>query len=87
MAHCAQARKRTRQSEKARIRNKSTRNEIKTLEKTLEEKLKAKDAEGAQAIFRTVISKLDKAARNHVYHRNAVARQKSKVAQLVNGLS
>ena len=87
MAHCAQARKRTRQSEKARIRNKSTRSEIKTLEKTLEEKLKATDVEGATALFRTVISKLDKAAKNHVFHRNAVARQKSKVAHLVSSLS
>ena len=87
MAHSAQATKRARQSEKARIRNKSVRNEIKTLEKTLQEKLTAKDMEGAKALFRTVISKLDKAAKNHVYHRNTVARQKSKVASLLKGLS
>lgn len=84
MAHCAQARKRTRQSEKARIRNKSTRNEIKSLTKTLTEKVTAKDVEGARAIFRTVISTLDKATKNHVFHRNAVARQKSKIAGLLH---
>lgn len=86
MAHSAQARKRARQSEKARIRNKSVRNEIKTLTKTLGEKIAAKDAAAAKPLFLEVISRLDKAAKNHVFHRNAVARQKSKVARLVNSL-
>jgi len=84
MAHCAQARKRTRQSEKARIRNKSARNELRSLTKTFAEKVSAKDVEGARELFRTVISKLDKAAKNHVFHRNAAARQKSKAAGLLH---
>ena len=87
MAHSAQARKRSRQSEKARVRNKSLRNEIKSLHKTLVERVNSKDVEGAKALFRTVVSKLDKAAKSHVFHRNAVARQKSKVAQLLNTLN
>jgi small subunit ribosomal protein S20 len=86
MAHSAQARKRARQSDKARIRNKSVRNEIKTLTKTLGEKVAAKDAAAAKTLFLTVVSRLDKAAKDHVYHKNAVARQKSKVARLVNSL-
>ncbi len=84
MAHSAQARKRSRQSDKARIRNKSVRNEIKTLTKTLNEKVSAKDVEGARALFQSVVAKLDKAARSHVFHRNTAARQKSKAARLLN---
>ncbi len=84
MAHSAQARKRSRQSDKARIRNKSVRNEIKTLTKTLNEKVSAKDVEGARALFQSVVAKLDKAARGHVFHRNTAARQKSKAARLLN---
>lgn len=86
MAHSAQARKRARQSDKARIRNKSVRNEIKTLTKTLLEKVDAKDGAAAREIFKTVVSKLDKAAKSNVYHRNSVARQKSKIAAIVNAV-
>ena len=87
MAHSAQARKRARQSERRRIRNKSVRNTIKTLTKSLAEKIQAKDGAGAQALFRNVVSQLDKAAKQHVYHRNAAARYKSRVAAMLKALS
>jgi small subunit ribosomal protein S20 len=87
MAHSAQARKRARQSDKRRLRNKSVRNAIKSLTKSLAEKIQAKDGPGAQALFRTVVSQLDKASRKHVYHRNTAARHKSRVAAMLKGLS
>lgn len=87
MAHSQQARKRVRQSEKRRVRNKSVKNEIRTLTKTLREKVSAKDLEGATALLRKVTSKLDKAAKNHIYHRNSAARRKSAIATLVHGLT
>ncbi len=86
MPHSRQARKRVRQSEKRRLRNKAVRSEIKTLMKTLASHVAAKDAENAQALFRKLTSKLDKAAKTHVYHKNAVARRKSKAASLVRSL-
>ena len=86
MAHSAQARKRARQSEKARIKNKSERNEIKSLTKALEAKVAAKDAAAAKALCLEVISKLDKAAKRHLYHRNSAARKKSQIQRLVNAL-
>jgi small subunit ribosomal protein S20 len=86
MPHSAQARKRVRQSEKLRIRNKSVRSEIKTLTKALQEKVAAKDVEGAKALFRKVVSTLDKAAKVNVYHRNATARKKSQAARLVQSI-
>ena len=60
--------------------------QIRTLTKTLEEKIAAKDAAGAKALFLTVISKLDKAAKRHLFHRNTAARKKSQVQRLVNTL-
>lgn len=83
MAHSKQAKKRIRQNEKNRIRNKSVRSEIKTLTKAFSEKVKAEDTEGARALLSKVTSKLDKAAKTRVYHKNAVARRKSKLARQV----
>ena len=87
MPHSVQAKKRVRQSEKRRINRKSARNEIKSLTKSLVEKVTAKDLEGAKALFQKVVSKLDKAAKNHVYHKNAAARRKSKVAGIFNEMA
>ena len=86
MAHSKQARKRIRQSEVRRIRNKSARSEIKTLTKSLEAKVAANDVEAAQTLLRMVTARLDKAAKRNVYHRNAVARRKSKASSLVRDL-
>jgi len=86
MAHSLQAQKRRRQSEKRRLHNRSVQREIKTLTKTLGEKVSARDVEGAKALLKLVTAKLDKAAKNHIYHQNSVARQKSKNARLVNSL-
>ncbi len=92
MAHSAQAKKRIRQNEVRRLRNKSAKSEIKTLTKRLEGLIEssgsddgAKDA--ARELLPTLVSKLDKAGRRNVYHRNTVARKKSQIARLVNSLS
>ena len=84
MAHCKQALKRIRQSEKSRIQAKSVRNEIRTLYKRIAESVAKKDAEGAKTLLKKVVSKLDKAAKTHIFHRNAAARRKSKLTRLVN---
>jgi small subunit ribosomal protein S20 len=87
MAHSKQALKRVRQSEKARIQRKSQRSEIKSIAKQLSELVAKKDADSAKALLRKALSKLDKAAKVHVYHRNAAARRKSKLARLVNSVA
>ena len=87
MAHCKQALKRIRQSEKLRIRRKSVRNEIKSITKRINELVGKKDQQNAQVLFKDAISKLDKAAKIHIYQRNAAARRKSKLARLMNTLS
>jgi small subunit ribosomal protein S20 len=86
MPHSQQAKKRLRQNEKERIYNRSVRSEIKTLTKSLARSVEEKNAEKANALFREISSKLDKAARRNVYHRNTAARRKSKAAAILNAL-
>ncbi len=86
MAHSAQAKKRIRQNEKRRLRNKARKSEIKTLTKRLAEFARAKEVEEAKKLLPKLISKLDKAAKHNIYHKNKVARQKSKAALLVGRL-
>ena len=84
MAHCKQALKRIRQSEKRRIRGKSIRNEIKTLNKSIADTVAKKDPTQAKELLVLAVSKIDKARKVHIYHRNAAARWKSKLARLAN---
>jgi small subunit ribosomal protein S20 len=84
MAHCKQALKRIRQSEKRRIQGKSVRSEIKTLVKRISDLVTQKDGTQARALLGSALSKLDKAAKAHVYHRNAADHRKSSLSRLVN---
>jgi len=83
MAHSAQAKKRIRQNEKRRLINMGRRNEIRTLTKRYISLVEEKDAAGAKEIFAQLTSRLDKAARKNLYHKNNVARKKSRMAQLL----
>ena len=84
MAHCKQALKRIRQSEKRRLRGKSTRAEIKTITKKLTDAVGRKDGAEARTLLQLVISRIDKAKKVHIFHANAANRHKSKLALLVN---
>src|SRR5688572_7533508 len=86
MAHCKQALKRIRQSEKKRIKAKSVRNEIKSLTKNIAAAVSGRNEAQARELLQTAISKLDKASKIHIYHRNAADRRKSKLARLVNSI-
>ena len=85
MAHSAQAKKRIRQNEKCRVRNKSVKSEIKTLTKKLSMLLENDQKDDAVQLLPQLMSKLDKAAKRNVFHKNTVARKKSQVARLVGG--
>jgi len=86
MAHSLSAKKRIRQNEKARLANRSAKREIKTLAKKLAEFVDEKSVDEAKALFPTLISRLDKAAKRHIYHKNTIARQKSQATRLLNSL-
>ncbi|GAA4271117.1 30S ribosomal protein S20 [Aquimarina gracilis] len=79
MANHKSALKRIRNSETKRLRNryqhKTTRNAIK--------KLREADKKEAEAMFPTVVSMLDKLAKNNVIHKNKAANLKSQLAKHV----
>ena len=82
MANHKSALKRIRNSETKRLRNKyqhkTTRNAIK--------KLREADKKEAETLFPTVVSMLDKLAKNNIIHKNKAANLKSQLAKHVAAL-
>ena len=88
MANIKSALKRIQVAERNRLRNKSYRSTVKTLTKRYFEALDAYSADPSPATMETVeqalsnvFSKIDKAVKRGVYHRNAGARRKSRLSQ------
>lgn len=79
--------KRMRQAERARIRNKSVRSELKTYMKKFEAAIASADAEQATSLLSVVFKKLDKAASKGVIHANTAARQKARLAKKLDALT
>lgn len=86
MAHSKSALKRWRQNEAHRARNKSVRSATRSAVKKAHTAIAAGDAE-AQAAIREAASILDRAAKTHVVHKNAVARHKSRLMRQMNRAS
>lgn len=84
MANIKSQIKRNKQAEKARIRNKAIRTELKTCVKKVQAAVAAGDAEAADAAVRLTYKKLDKAAAKGVIHKNQASNRKSGVARLRN---
>jgi small subunit ribosomal protein S20 len=78
--------KRNKTNEKARLRNKAVKSELKTAIRRTREAVAAGDAEKATAAARTAAKKLDKAVSKGVIHKNQAANKKSAMAQSVSGL-
>ena len=86
MAHSLQAKKRIRQNERRRLDNKSVKSELKTLTKKFQSFIESSQADEAKELYPVLISKMDKASRKHIFHRNTIARKKSALTQLLNSL-
>ncbi|WP_248922448.1 30S ribosomal protein S20 [Olsenella intestinalis] len=86
MANIKSQKKRIRTAEKARIRNKAVRSELKTAVKGVRQAVEAKDLDAAQAAANKAGRLLDKAASKGVIHKNQAAKRKSGVQKLVNTL-
>lgn len=86
MANSVQAKKRIRQNEKSYLRNKSAKSEIKTLTKKFYALVEEQDKAGAESVFTRLNSRLDKAEKNYLYHKNNVARKKSVIAKTLGSL-
>jgi small subunit ribosomal protein S20 len=73
--------KRNKQNEKARLRNKAVKSELKTEIRKFREAAESGDADAANAQLRVALRKLDKAASKGVIHKNQAANRKSAIAK------
>ena len=80
MANIKSQKKRILTNEKARLRNKAIKSELKTFVRKTREAVAAGDAEAAQKALEAASRKLDKAVSKGVIHKNQAANRKSKLA-------
>lgn len=86
MANHPSALKRHRQSEKARLANRSVRAKLRTMVRQLREAVAAGDQDTAAAKLREATSQLHKAASKGVLHRRTADRQSGRLARSVSAL-
>lgn len=84
MAHTKSAKKRIRQSRQRASRNKKIKNEVKNAIKRFLQLLNQGNTEEAKKRFPQVISIIDSAWAKGVWHKNKVAREKSKLMKKFN---
>ena len=82
-----QAAKRHRQSETRRMRNRMTKSTILTAKKKFLAAVKENDQEKAGAEFNKVVKLLDTAAGKGMFHKNTVARKKSRLNKVLNSMN
>jgi small subunit ribosomal protein S20 len=73
--------KRNKQNEKARLRNKAVKSELKTYVRKFREAADAGNAEAAEVAMHDASIKLDKAVSKGVIHKNQAANRKSAIAK------
>ncbi len=86
MANIKSQMKRNRQNEKARLRNKAARSELKTRARNAVEAAEAGDAAAADEALRLAQRTIDQAASAGVLHKRTAARRKSRLIQQVRAL-
>ena len=86
MANIKSQLKRIKTNEKARLRNKAVKSELKTYVRKVREAVAAGDKEAATTALRAASRKLDKAVSKGVIHANQAANRKSSIAKSVDAL-
>ncbi len=86
MANIKSQIKRIKTNEKARLRNKAVKSELKTYVRKVREAVAAGDKEAATTALRQASRKLDKAVSKGVIHTNQAANRKSAIAKAVEKL-
>ncbi len=86
MANIKSQLKRIKTNEKARLRNKAVKSELKTYVRKVREAVAAGDKEAATTALRQASRKLDKAVSKGVIHSNQAANRKSAIAKTVEKL-
>ena len=87
MANIKSQKKRILTNEKARVRNRAVRSELKTLVKHVREAVEQGDVQAAQAAATHAYKRLDQAAAKGIIHKNQASNRKSGVQKLVNTLN
>ena len=83
MANIKSQIKRNLQNEKARVRNKAVKSEIKTRVKVAVTAVES-GAEDSEAAVRLAVKRLDKAAAKGIIHKNQAANRKSRLMKRLN---
>lgn len=86
MANIKSQIKRNRTNEKARLRNKAARSEVKTRIKTAVAAA-ATGSESAVEDLRMAVKRLDKAAARGIIHKNQASNRKSRLIRRINALT
>lgn len=86
MANIKSQKKRIKTAEKARLRNKAVRSELKTAVKGVRAAVEAGDAAETQTALNKASRLLDKAASKGIIHKNQAAKRKSGIAKLANSV-
>jgi small subunit ribosomal protein S20 len=81
------AAKRQRQNDTHRLRNRMSKSAVRTQTKKFTEAVKVKDKVTAEKELLSVIKMMDSAAGKKVYHKNTVARKKSRLSKMLNTLA
>ena len=87
MAEKGSAAKRHRQSLRRRLRNRVAVSEVRTSVKSFVSAVGSNNKEEAEKALRLVVKKIDTAAGKGIFHRNTVARKKSRLAKMLNRLN
>ena len=83
MANIKSAKKRVLIERERNVENNSVKSEIKTYEKKFKAQL-AEDATKAEEVYKTLVARLDSAARMNVIHQNCADRKKAHYAKLLS---
>ena len=87
MANIKSAKKRARQSEKARQRNASARSMVRSAIKRVVKAIEAKDKSAAEAAFAAAQPVMDRYAARGLIHKNKTARHKSRLTAHIRALA
>lgn len=87
MANSAQARKRVRQSAKRRVHNMSIRSNARTYIKNVVKAIEAGDKKNAQELYTQMIPVIDSAANKGIFHKNKIARHKSRLNSKIKAMA
>lgn len=87
MANSASARKRVRQAAKSRQHNMGLRSKARTTIKKVISAIEAGDKAQAQALYQEMVPVVDNIARKGLYHKNKMARHKSRLNAKIKAMA